>query len=162
MPSAAYISAVNARVNDDEMIALLAISHDDFDPVDWPPDGKIYVAAYKEAVVSGGITYTAWPFTWKRPDQRSDRLPQIPIEIDNVDPTIMREIVQLNSPPQVSVVTVMASSPDTIEEGPMDFDLQSATDDRRVIRARLGFEPMLWMAAGKLLFSPDKFPGLFR
>ena len=160
MPSAAYLSAINARVNDDQLIGMFHVDHPDLDANEWP-DG-IRLCDYSENITVDGIEYIAWAFRWKRPDRRPDRPPAIPIEIDNVDPRIMRELLALTTSPTVNIWTVLESSPEITEEGPMVFDLQVAAADRFNIRAQLGVEPMLWMKYGRYTFNPMHTPGVFR
>lgn len=160
MPSDAYLSALNSRVNDDQVIGFMHFAHADLDPADWP-DG-IRVCDYKNDLTVGGIDYIAWAFRSRRPDNRADRLPQVPIEIDNVDRRIMKAILGLTSPAVATMWTAMESSPEVIEEGPMVFDLQRVTEDRNTIQGILGFEPMLWMKYGRYTFSPKYAKGVFR
>ncbi|NQV83925.1 MAG: hypothetical protein HQ494_08910 [Rhodospirillales bacterium] len=164
MVSAAYTSAVNARVAEEKLVTLIRITHPDLDPVDWP--GGINICDTGETptdvFTSNGIDYVPFAFRSQRADERSDKLPQIPIEIDNVDPIIIKSLLPLTSPPVFTITTVLDSSPDLIEEGPWDFDLQRTTDTRSIIQGQLGLEPMLFMEYMKVAMDPVSFPGVHR
>ena len=164
MPSRAFISAVAARVNDEVLLTFVHIAHDDIDRREFPHCIRVYDGgrSAEDVLRVGGIDYTPWAFRWRRPDRRSDRLIQVPIEIDNVDARIMRAVLKLTEPAEVRIWTALASSPEVIEEGPLNFELQRVVADRLTLRAQLGLEPMLWMRYGRIAFDPARFPGLFR
>lgn len=160
MPSQAYLSAINSRVAKEQIIGMFHIDHPALDPADWPHG--IRLCDYGENMTVGDIDYIAMGFRWRRPDKRSDRPATISVEMDNVDPVITNELIRLTEPGVITIWTVMENSPDVIEEGPMEFELQRTIDDRATIRAQLGLEPMLWMRFGRYKFSPRWWPGVFR
>ena len=160
MPSQAYLSAVNARVNADRIVTLFEIHHADLDPGEFP-DG-ILLTNLGTDVVSNGVTYLSFPFKWRRPHKRHNSLPGVPVQFGNVDKRITIALKPLQGTPTVTIKTVMESSPDTVEEGPFELKVKEIKVSRDTLTAELGFSPMLWMKFGRRTFNPADFPGAFR
>jgi len=87
MVSNAYKSAVAARVNDEKLVTLIRITHPDLDPAKWPNGICVCNTGEKatDLFTSNGIDYIPYAFRYKRPDERHDRLPGVPLEIDAWD-----------------------------------------------------------------------------
>lgn len=115
-------------------ITLLKIEHDSF-------DAPILLAYNTEDVVRTDGTYKPYPFQINLPDQEEDSIPQVTVQVDNVDLTVNDAIRTLTGePPTVTMMVVLADSPNTIEAGPFKYSLQSAQADAQTIQGALGFE----------------------
>ena len=115
-----------------------------------------------QVVVRTAGTYQPYPMQLSLPAQRDDQLPQVDIVIDNVDREVLRQIRLLAGVPQVTMEVIMASSPDTVEAGPFDFALKSATYDVLAITGTLGYEDdILNQQVPAMTYTPTNSPGLF-
>ena len=152
--SATLEAAVYAQQTDEIFLILLAISHADMSET-------LRFVNNTEDVVSGGETYTAFPFAIDLPSDTEDSLPSVQLVIDNIDRSIIEELRSIDSAPTIAVSVILASDPDTIECGPLSFSLKSIDYDAKVITAQLGFEDILNEPFPAGTFTPTDFPGLF-
>lgn len=109
----------------------------------------------------GGLQYIPWAFRVPWPDAVADGQPMIVGEIDNIDARIMRAIMGLQSPPSLTLWSVMKSTPTITEHGPLKFYVTKARADRFRIRAELVWATNLLMGYPRWRFSPDLAPGVF-
>ena len=114
-----------------------------------------------EDVVSDGDTYAAFPFKITLPTEEAQQLPRVELVCDNVSQELVAAIRSISSPPTVVLEVIRAADPDTIEAGPFEFQWHGAQYDALLIRAQLGFEPLLSEPFPAARFTPSKFPGLF-
>ena len=113
-------------------------------------------------VTSNGDVYTAYPFLIDFPPADDpDQLPTVRLFIDNIDRSIVEQLRSISSAPTIDVSVVLASSPNTVECGPLQFTLRSIDYDAQVITAELGFENILNEPFPAGTFTPTDFPGLF-
>ena len=106
--------------------------------------------------------YIPCPMKLVLPDQVDDQVPQVTIVIDNVDREVLRQIRLVDGVPQVRMEVILASSPDTVEAGPFDFALMSATYDVLSINAVLGYQDdVLNQQVPAQTYTPVNSPGLF-
>ena len=113
-------------------------------------------------VTSNGDVYTAFPFVVDSPPgDTDDYLPSVRLTIDNIDRVIIAELRSIDSAPTVDVSIVLASDPDTIECGPLQFTLKSISYDAQTITAELSYENILNEPFPAGTFTPTDFPGLF-
>jgi len=160
MPSATFIKAMQALTTDEEFLTLIRIEHEDIDPAEFP--NGVCVVASNQNVTSNGIEYVAYPVKVKMPEKNPQVLPRAQIQIDNIDRSILKAIRLLQGrKPILTVSTVLRSSPDMIEEGPLFFELNRTPWDRYTITADLGTEPILNETWPKHAFTPATHPGVF-
>ena len=113
-------------------------------------------------VTSDSDVYTAFPFTIDFPPaDGEDQLPSVTLVIDNIDRSIIEELRSIDSAPTIDVSVILASDPDTVECGPLQFSLKSIDYDAQVITAELGFENILNEPFPAGTFTPTDFAGLF-
>lgn len=151
------LKAMLSQYTDEVFIPLLSIDHESF-------DSPVCVCYNTEAIVSNGVTYNPYPFTINLPDAISDQLPQVTVTIDNTDLSFNDAIRTLSGdPPTVTFSLVLASSPDTIEIGPLVYSLVNATVDTNTIQGVLGFEDDIFsQQVPNPNYTPSNSPGLFR
>jgi hypothetical protein len=107
--------------------------------------------------------YVPFPFDVILPDESDDAVPRVTLRIDNVDRRIVSELrsVVTNVPVTVRMTVVLASSPDTIEVGPMEFSLRDVEYTATTVEGTLLYEDVLNESFPADSFTPSRFPGLF-
>ncbi len=121
----------------------------------------IRVSSDARNTVSRDNLYLAFPFQIGLISEREDQVPEIALQIDNVDRSIIAALRGLNSPPTVTIEIVLASDLDTLQYNPLDLTMRSADYDSQTIQARLYPENIMNQAVPGRIFSPADFPGLF-
>lgn len=146
-------AAAFAQETGEAPLVLLTIDH---------PDLAAPIRVTSDAVdtVSRSETYVAFPFRVALPDD-TEEAARAQLEIDNVDRQIVQALRSIASPPTVRLEVVLASTPDLVEAGPFDFQLEEARYDALVVSGELAFEPVLDLAVPGDSMSPGLFPGLF-
>lgn len=153
--SAQALQALLAQDTPEVFIPLLAITHPDL-------PAPIKLAFNTETVHRADGDYLPYPFTINLPAQSDQGPPQVSITVDNTDLAVNDAIRNLKGPPQVTMMVVLASSPDTIEAGPFVYALQSAQADAQTIGGTLGFEDDIWaQATPSQSYQPGNSAGLF-
>jgi hypothetical protein len=152
--SAAAKAAAFAQQTDQVYLALLVIEHDDL-------SAPIRVVNNAADVVSGGETYTAFPFDITLPSDADDSIPHATLTISNVDRTVTEAIRTISGAPTVTISVVLAASPDTIEVGPYEMTLRNVSWDANTVSGALASEDVLNEPFPGEFMVPDTFPGLF-
>lgn len=152
--SAGAKAALFAQQTDAVFLVLLEISHSEL-------SSPIRVVNNMTDVTSGGNVFLASAFDVNLPDDTSDKPPQVSLSICNVDRSITQALADITTPPTVKMWVVLASSPSTLEVGPLEFTLLSVEYDVLTIRGTLGYEPILNEPFPADSFTPEYFPGLF-
>jgi hypothetical protein len=145
-----------AQHADDPFIVLLTIDHDDL-PADLKP---LRIARNREAVVSRGHTFIAYPFAIEEPGD-GDEQPKAAISIGNVSRRIGKAIEAIQTPPTCLIEIVLASDPDTVERSWEEFTFTEVSWDAFQMRAVLEHveywdEPWPYKRA-----TERRLPGLF-
>jgi hypothetical protein len=110
----------------------------------------------------GGRTYQRFPFEIGMPPEDEDAPPIVRLKIANADRAIVAAVRQLaGNAMTVTLTVVLASSPDTIEAGPLEFTLRNVTYDAEFVEGELQFEDVLNEPFPADTFNPNTFPGLF-
>lgn len=153
--SAAAMQAVFAQQTTEVFVPCLNINHPSF-------ANPIRLAMNTETVTRADGDYMPYAFQINLPDQREDQLPQVTLTVDNTDLQVNNAIRTLQGPPTVTMDVVMASSPNTIEIGPFNYNLTSATADANTIQGVLGFEDDIFsQQVPAQMYTPTSSPGLF-
>lgn len=150
----AAVKALTAQETGEIFLMLVTITHSSMPT-------PLYFVNNTVDIISRGQTYLGWPFQIALPDEREDALPQVQLQIDNVDRRIMEGVRLLATPATVALEIVLASSPDTLERGPFTFRLVNVEYTALLITATLAPEDVLNEPAMQHIFSPSTFPGLF-
>lgn len=154
--SAAARSAMFAQQTGEAPIVLLELSHPEFADV-------IRVCSNDLAIVSRGSTYVPFPFDIVLPDDADDAVPRVTLRIDNVDRRIVQELrgISGGSPVSVALFVVLASSPNVVEIGPLEFTLRDAEYSAATVEGTLLYEDVLNKPFPAESFTPPRFPALF-
>lgn len=127
------LQAMLAQETPEVFLACLTITHPGL-------AAPIRLVCNNEPLVRATGTWLPYPFKITLPDQRDDQLPQVRVTVDNVDLSVNEQLRTLVGPPQVTLEVVLASQPDTVEAGPFNFSLQTATSTAETIDGTLGYE----------------------
>lgn len=149
------LQAVLAEETNKVFLACLKISHPDMAT-------DIRVVHDKQDLTRSDGTYIAFPFKVNLPSDSEDNIPKVNITIGNVDQTIIKELRKLTDPPTIRLEVVLASSPNTVEVGPFDFELKNISYDAFQITGELGYaEDFLNEPFPKDTFNPNTARGMF-
>lgn len=155
--SVAMLQAMLAQQSSEVLLSFLKVEHESL------TEPKRLVVNTKPVTRSDG-TYQPFMFDAPSPADKEDRVPQTQITVDNTDMDLGRVLRTLTGdPPTVTLFTALASSPDTIEEGPYVFELMSAQGDQNSITGTLGYDSRLFdQQVPAQMYTPVNSPGLFR
>jgi hypothetical protein len=149
------MQAILAQQTGEVFVPFLKIDHPDF-------ANPIRLAMNTEAVTRADGDYMPYAFQINLPDQREDQLPQVTLTVDNTDLEVNDAIRTIQGPPTVTMDVALASSPDTVEIGPFQYSLTSATADANTIQGVLGFEDDIFaQQVPAQMYTPTSSPGLF-
>jgi hypothetical protein len=148
-------SAAYAQFTDEAFIALVKIVESTL------PDA-IRAAANGEDVTSNGEVYTGMDFDVKFPEDKKDKIGQISIAIQNVDRQIVEAVRSAAGPPTVTTSLVLASSPDTIEQGPYEWKLRRAEYNVMIVSGAILADDVRHEPFPPDAFTPTVAPGLFQ
>ena len=135
-------------------LILVEITHADL-------ASPIRLVNYLTNVVSDGDTYTAYPFAIEFPEESADAPPAATLTVDNVSREITDALLGLDTSPDVSMKVVLASSPDTVEAGPVFMKLHVMPWTAFAVTGRLGPEGVLDEPYPADTFNPVQWPALF-
>lgn len=108
-----------------------------------------------------GNVYVSYNFDIHLPDDSDDMSPSAVITIDNVGRELTEAIRNLQTPPSVRVLVVLASQPDVVEAEFDDFKLTNVYYDQLVVQGTIGIEDFMSEPFSGDSFVPSTFPGLF-
>lgn len=153
--STTFRQAATAPTTEEVFLMLLEIDH--------PTLGSpIRVVNNNESITSNSNTYLPFHFEVALPDDREDTINEVDLRIDNVDRQIVTAIRQINSPADVTLQVVLASTPNTVEAGPYTFTMRNVQWDARFVTGKLVFsDDPLNTRFPDGTFTPGDFPALF-
>lgn len=113
--------------------------------------------------VSGGNTYTAFPFEVIPPNQGGGQIPSATVRIDNTGRDLMGflESAEGGRGAKVRFFVTARSTPDVIEQDFNHFDLLSTNTTNSAVEFKIGWESPLSRPASLRRFDPATAPGLF-
>lgn len=153
--SAAARASINAENTSEVWLAMVKLSHDD-----WAQD--IRLVNNTEDVTHDGEVYEAFPFSVRMPDETDDgTLPVVQWAAINAKQELTEEFRSTVGPIDGVVFWVLASSPDTIEIGPMELQLRSFEYDSMYLSGAMVIEPVLDAVFGADNMDTVNCPGLF-
>lgn len=115
-------------------------------------------------LVTGGNTYTAFPFQITLPDEDEEgATPRIKLMIDNVDRQIVATIRSLppSPPPTVDIEIFLASQPTTVEVAYTGLVLRTVPYDVFTVEGDLVLDEDDREPYPQYAMTPALFPGLF-
>ncbi|GAB5390197.1 MAG: hypothetical protein Alpg2KO_31650 [Alphaproteobacteria bacterium] len=152
--SATARAAIDQVESGEVFLMLLELDGDDL-------SSPIRVVRDHRPLVSGGVSYEAYPFDLTLPPVGEEEEPSVELQIDNVDQIILASLRAATSEITASLSVVLASTPEVIEDGPYSFTLKNIRYDNTTIRARLAFEGTLGRAWPADRYTPADYPAIF-
>jgi len=151
--SAAATAQLQATSSDIALLCLLTFSlpgHDDLRLVNNTVD-----------IVSRGQTYTAYPFRISLPNDDSERLPTVTLQIDNVSGEIMEYIRSLPQAPTMLLEVVSTLDLDTVEKAVGFLKLQQVSYDALTVSGSLTLDNYLTRRFPGDDYDPIQFAAIF-
>lgn len=152
MPSAAYREAFYAAETDDDTLTLVLLEH----PALTEP---VRVVHGFENVVSNGLTFSAAAFRAQLPEQNETMTPRLQLVVENIDPEMVTAIRQAVGAPKITVMEVLKSDPDSVEDIYPEFDVMEVEADAAQISLECGYPDLELMQFGAV-FTLSQWSGL--
>jgi hypothetical protein len=153
--STAALRACLSQSTDQVFIECLEIGHTDLSE-------PIRVCNNTQQIVSGGKTFLPFRFAVTLPVDSADRLGELSLSISNVDRRIVEAARVINTAATATFYIVLASSPDTIEYGPVTMSLRNVRANMLTVTGRLrAGENLLYQKYPAHSFVPASFVGMF-
>lgn len=134
---------------------FITIDHDSL-------DAPVRIVDQPKAIERSDGTFQPYPFACTLPEQKDGQIPQAQITIDNIDLDINHQLRNISGAPSITVQTALTTSPDTAEQGPYYFSLQSMTGDMFTLSGTLGYEDDIWaQQVPGSTYNPSNSPGMF-
>ena len=151
--STAAVRGMFAQQTAEVYLMLLTISGDDI--------ATIRVVNNYKDITSNGNLFQAFPFKFNLPGETAETLPIVSLQIDNVSKLLVEGVRSTSKPPNVSLDVILASSPDTIEVGPMSFTMIKVNYNADVLTGTCNFHEILNQPYPAGTYTPASYPGLF-
>lgn len=151
--SALFKASAFSQETDQIYLCFLSIAHSSIT--------TIRVVNNGENVDSGGNTYIGYPFEINLPNDTDENVPDITLQIDNIDRQIVQAVRSVTGPPTVSIFIALQSTPNTIEIGPINMTLREVNYDSLVVSGVICPEDILNESFPGDFFVPATFPALF-
>lgn len=113
-------------------------------------------------VVSRGLTFEPYPFNVVLPADDSETLPQVSLEISNLDAEIIAFVRAQAKAPSIAIEVVTSAYPDVVEKSLTFLKLTTVSYDAMVVQGRLDVDDFLSQRFPAEGYVPPQFPGLFR
>lgn len=147
------IRAIASESTDQVAIVLLTLSR-----TDWPE--PLRCATEQSDVVSNGLTYVPFPFTFTYPTD-GEESQTARLEVDNVTRELVDEIRSVTGPIDVRIDIVLASDLNSVVARWDGFQIRNVTIDDTTIAADITYENTDVQRFPKGQFLPSNYPGLF-
>jgi hypothetical protein len=161
--SEAFRRAANAAETDEVLVCLLTILGDPLaEPIRLCNTGtRLSADPLTYGVVSRGHVHLMLPFEFSLPQDRDDTPPRVEIVLDNVERTLVGLLRSIDSPLDILVEIVMASTPDLVETALPVMKLANISYSAASITATLVVDGLVTEPYPSGTFNPGRFPGLF-
>lgn len=147
-------AALFAQETEEVFLVLLKIEHDDL-------AATLRFANNYTDIISNADTYLGCPFQITFPDEQSETLPRMKLVVDNVAQDIVEAVRSISSPARVTVLVVLAATPDTVELTFSGFTLRGVMYDEITVEGTLLLEDVMNEVYPEGTFTPATTPGLF-
>lgn len=149
------IVAIFEQETDEVFLVQLKIDHESL-------DGPIRLVHNTKNIISNGEEYFACAFRASFPASEAGTIPKCKITVDNVDRQIVQAVRSVSSDVTVTLSVVLASTPDTVEYGPLNMMLEKVTYDAFIVTGEVGPEDTLREPHPGGRITPANFPGVFQ
>lgn len=115
-----------------------------------------------DSSVSGQIkTYQPSSFKMSLGEDKSDTKGEVTANFDPGDFRLITKLREVEKRPQINLWLILSSTPNIIEQGPMNFEVKDFTSNKTVVSVKLEVEPILDEPIPAQKFTPQLFPGLW-
>lgn len=154
--SAPALRALFAQETGEVFLMCLTLTHSSFAQ-------PIRVVYNNIAVTRSAGVFQPALFDINMPEESQDRIPQIQLTIENIDRAMSDAIRTITGRVNLMMEIVLASSPNTVEAGPFNFQLLSCNYDADKLSGTLGLDDdVLNTTFPSLMYTPNNSPGLFK
>ena len=112
-------------------------------------------------VTSRGNIFEAASFRISLGSDNGENVPTVNLEFDSGDRQIIRELRENDRSPEIMLEVVIGETPDNVEVGPIEYQLESFDFKDSAVSMRLTVEPVLNEPIPALKWTPTSAPGLF-
>lgn len=119
-----------------------------------------YCDQYQQITSNGNIFEPA-SFRIQLGRDDGETVPSVRLEIDSGDTRIIRLLRGNKRSPKITLNVVLASTPDVVEIGPIEYEVESFDFNASAVSLRLTVEPVLNEPIPSLKFTPTTAPGLW-
>jgi hypothetical protein len=114
------------------------------------------------AITSRGETFLAMPFNITFPRSSDEAPPTVKLDICAVDRSIIAAVRSLSGErAKIALELIHSPDPDTVEIGPLEFELLDVAYDALIVSGQIGYEDLLNESFPKDIFGPTTTPGIF-
>lgn len=115
----------------------------------------------KVAITSNGEVYQAAAFNISLGSDKKGEIPTVSLRFDAGNHTVIRKLRELNQAPELNMSIIIASTPDVIDIGPINYLLENHKVSETAIEMSLIVEPILGEPIPADKYTPTLFPGLW-
>jgi hypothetical protein len=112
-------------------------------------------------VTSNGYVFEPASFKIQLGRDDGETTPSVRLELDSGDMQVIRLLRANKRSPKINLQVVLASTPDVVEIGPIEYEVESFDFNSSAISLRLTVEPVLNEPIPSLKFTPTTAPGLW-
>jgi len=124
------------------------------------PFHKYYVNDWQN-IESGGQTYEWWPFRVTLLSDVPGEIPDLRLQIDNVHQDLISILRRQDRPVMATISVILHDSPNDIQWGPQELEIQTVPYDVGFIEAVLSVEPIHQEGFPGYAMSPMYLPAIF-
>lgn len=150
-----FREAAFAQDTGEALVFLIEITHADL------PEGTIRVCTGEAEVTSNGDSYSPFPLGVSLPPDEDGMITGVEMWVDAIDRSIAYAIRTIETAPTVALSAVLASAPDDLIAGPLEFEARRIRGDQYKIRAGLEYLTWLGDAYPAYRITPETMPGAF-
>lgn len=154
MTSSNFDQVAFAHNTSDALLTMLELANSEL-----PATIRVVCAKYN--VTSGGYVYQAFPFFVTKPTRLPEELPSAQLSICNVDRKIVEAVRSVSTPIEVTMFSVLASTPNVVEDGPYTLKLRDVGYSYSVVTGKLTVDDIRSEPYPADLFDPSTAPGIF-
>lgn len=152
--SSPALAAIYAQETAEVFLQLLTITHGSL-------ASPVRLVNNPAAVTSRGQVYSPFPFLMRFHADQDSEIPNAELQTDNVSQELFVSLATITGQATVTAEIVLASSPDTVEYGPMTYKLIGYTGDAAQLTLRLAYEPLTSEPYPAGIFNPVDWPAIF-
>lgn len=113
-------------------------------------------------VISRGMSFEPYPFDITLPQDDSEQLPRVTLNISNLDAHIVEYVRESLEPPHIAIELVSTHYPDYVEVSLNFLRLGSVSYDAMTVTGQLDVDNFLTQKFPGESYVPPLFPALFR